>query len=68
MQITHDEDSMAVTIPGGGEVLISAYVSDVDGVAVFQVDTEPASGRVRINLNDNTLWDGDPDTDGPVDA
>ncbi|SIL17042.1 Uncharacterised protein [Mycobacteroides abscessus subsp. abscessus] len=57
-----------VTIPGGGHVLVSAYVSDVDGVPVLQVDTNPGSGRLRLNLNDSTLWDGDPDTDGPVDA
>ncbi|MDO2394755.1 hypothetical protein QRB38_13140 [Mycobacterium avium subsp. hominissuis] len=67
MQITHDEDTMLVTIPGGAEVLVSAFLSEVDGVPVIQVDTNAASGRLRVNLNDSTLWDGDPDTDGPVD-
>jgi hypothetical protein len=67
MQITHDEDAMVITIPGGAEVLVSAFVSDVDGVPVIQVDTNPGSGPLRVNLNDSTLWHGDPDTDGPVD-
>lgn len=33
-----------------------------DGVPVVQIDTPEKIGRVRINLNDAVLWDGDPET------
>jgi hypothetical protein len=34
-----------------------------DGVTVVQIDTPADAGRVRINLNDGPIYDGDPDTD-----
>lgn len=37
-----------------------------DGATVVQVDTEDHEGRVRINLNDGTVWDHDPEL-GPAD-
>lgn len=42
--------------------IVSAYVSDMDGTTVLQVDTSDG-GRIRINLNDAPIWDGDPNTD-----
>ncbi|AER48069.1 hypothetical protein COURTHOUSE_220 [Mycobacterium phage Courthouse] len=32
-----------------------------DGVPVVQIDTNTLTGRMRVNLNETTLWDGDPD-------
>lgn len=34
-----------------------------DGVTVVQIDVPPGVGRVRVNLNEGAIWDGDPDTD-----
>lgn len=44
------------------EVQVGVWTSDLDGVTVVQIDTG-ASGRLRINLNDADVWDGDPDAD-----
>lgn len=30
---------------------------------VVQIDTGAATGRIRVNLNDAPIWDGNPDTD-----
>jgi hypothetical protein len=35
--------------------------SPIDGALVVQVDTTGDTGRVRINLNDGAVWDGDPE-------
>ncbi|OCI32876.1 hypothetical protein OERS_04680 [Oerskovia enterophila] len=40
--------------------VLSTYVGD-DGVPVVQLDTNATTGRVRINLNDIPVWDGDPE-------
>lgn len=32
-----------------------------DGVPVIQVDTQDLDGMLRINLNDSTLYNGDPE-------
>ena len=34
-----------------------------DRVPVVQLYTRPGGGRIRINLNDNVLWTGDPEID-----
>ena len=45
---------------------VSMYRSDMDGTLVVQVDTDAAVGRIRVNLNDGPVWDGDPEADeGP---
>lgn len=44
------------------KVHVSVHTSDLDGVTVVQIDTE-VPGRVRINLNDADVWDGDPERD-----
>lgn len=30
---------------------------------VVQIDTGKTAGRIRVNLNDAPIWDGNPDTD-----
>lgn len=37
--------------------------SALDGVRVVQIDTKTAGGRLRVNLNDAPIWDGDPESD-----
>lgn len=45
---------------------VTTFVSD-DGVDAVQIDTHPGGGRLRINLNDGAIWDGDPeDNDLPL--
>jgi hypothetical protein len=39
-----------------------------DGATVVQVDTLPDAGRIRVNLNDASIWDGDPERDAPPGA
>lgn len=41
---------------------ISTYYGS-DGVPVAEIDTGLIEGRLRINLNDAPIWDGDPETD-----
>ncbi|ASX03440.1 hypothetical protein [Mycobacterium intracellulare] len=67
MEIKHHDDAITVALSDGRQFLVSAYLPEADGIPVIQVDTDHRIGRVRVNLNDGTLWDGDPDTDGPVD-
>lgn len=40
--------------------VMTSFVGD-DNVRVVQIDTN-TPGRIRINLNDAAIWDGDPDT------
>ena len=47
---------------GGPIVAVNVWVGH-DGTTVVQVDTNSDTGRIRINLNDGILWDGNPDTD-----
>lgn len=42
---------------------VQLWNAEHDGVRVVQIDTATGSGRIRINLNDAPIWDGDPDTD-----
>jgi len=44
-----------------GAGTVQTWVGD-DGVPVFQIDTH-ATGRVRVNLNDAPVFDGDPEAD-----
>lgn len=41
---------------------ISTYYG-ADNVPVVEIDTQLIEGRLRINLNDAPIWDGDPETD-----
>lgn len=35
-----------------------------DGARVVQIDTDLDVGRVRVNLNDGVIYDGNPEEDG----
>lgn len=47
------------------ELAVCGYVSDRDGAQVVEIDTTEATGRVRVVINDGTVYDGDPNTDEP---
>lgn len=40
----------------------------MDGAHVVQIDTAESVGRVRVFINDGTVYDGDPETDEPPGA
>lgn len=44
------------------DVVVDTWFGE-DNVPVVQIDTECGHGRLRINLNDGVVWDGDPETD-----
>lgn len=44
---------------------VCGYVSGHDGAHVVEIDTTEATGRVRVVINDGTVYDGDPATDDP---
>lgn len=44
------------------DVVVDTWFGE-DNVPVVQIDTECGHGRLRINLNDGIVWDGDPETD-----
>lgn len=49
-----------------GAGTVTCYVGEDDQVPVFQIDTSDGTqggGRIRINLNDAPVYDGDPDVD-----
>lgn len=52
-----------VRLPLDADLGINAKVwrSDLDDVPVVQIDTEGSMGRLRVNLNDAPIWDGDPE-------
>lgn len=43
-----------------GEDVVT-YTSAADGALVFGISSEPNARRIRIDLNDATLFDGDPE-------
>lgn len=44
------------------DVEVDTWFGD-DDTPVVQIDTHRGHGRLRINLNDGVVWDGDPETD-----
>lgn len=40
--------------------------SEIDGAVLVMIDTLEHVGRVRIDLNDGTIWDQDPEEDVPA--
>lgn len=64
----HDDDPATIEYARDGEAItLNAWVGH-DGVTVVQIDTTQNPGRLRINLNDFILWDGDPNADEPPGA
>jgi hypothetical protein len=45
---------------GKVEVLVTEATDD--GAAVVFIDTEAGAGRLRVRLNDATIWDADPES------
>lgn len=52
MQITED-----------APIDVATFRSPIDGALVVQIDTNAETGRVRVNLNEAPVYDGDPDSD-----
>lgn len=50
-------------IPLAGITVQVWEASAMDSVRVVQIDTEEGGGRIRVNLNDAPIWDGNPETD-----
>lgn len=46
-----------------GEVSVCEFASLLDDARVVQIDTTETTGRVRVFINDGTVFDGDPETD-----
>jgi len=44
-------------------IRVQIWKSTMDGVDVVQIDQEDHNGRMRVNLNDAPIWDGDPAKD-----
>lgn len=78
-----DVDTLAVLLAGSqrlvelilgadpaalAEVAVCGYVSDRDGAQVVGIDTPEDTGRVRVVINDGTVYDGDPNIDAPPGA
>jgi hypothetical protein len=45
--------------------MVSVYRSRLDTALVIQIDTAAYDGRIRVNLNDGPIYDGDPDAHEP---
>jgi len=44
---------------------ITTFRSDIDGAAVVEVGTVDVHGRVRVYVNDGTVYDADPEVAAP---
>lgn len=53
-----DADTIHVTLDDGQRLAVYCFVAS-DGVPVVQIDEQGAAGRLRVNLNDGPVWDGD---------
>lgn len=42
-------------------ITAQAWRSELDDVPVVQIDTEAGAGRMRVNLNEAPIYDGDPE-------
>lgn len=54
---------MSTIITEEAPIDVSVFRSPNDGALVVQIDTESDGDRVRVNLNEGVLWDGDPEVD-----
>jgi hypothetical protein len=57
---------VSITVGDDAAVLpIDVFRAD-DNALVIQLDTDAAPGRIRLNLNDSAVYDGDPEQDEPA--
>jgi hypothetical protein len=40
---------------------VATFISEVDGVTCVQIDTDGHEGRIRVYLNEDAIWDADPE-------
>lgn len=50
---------------GCDELALCRYDSDLDDACVVEIETTEATGRVRVLINEGTIYDGDPKVDEP---
>ncbi|WP_292976283.1 hypothetical protein [Mycobacterium sp.] len=46
-------------------VEVDTGISEIDGAHIVQIDTADNPGRIRVFINDGTVYDGYPETDWP---
>lgn len=63
METSINDDRRQATEVSVFGIDVSVWKSDHDGVDVVQIDTGTHEGRLRVNLNDAPVWDGDPAID-----
>jgi hypothetical protein len=56
-----DYRKVEVTTPDGAEYTIGIGTSPVDGAAYVWFETEDDTGRLRIDVNEGTVFDQDPE-------
>lgn len=64
---TAEAETYGFESPSSHGVTVNFFIGE-DGIPVVQIDTEgmnPRHGqdRIRVNLNDAPIWDGNPETD-----
>lgn len=66
LSLPEPQDDTYATAEHGG-LTASVFDSTVDGALVVQLDTDQASGRkVRVHINDGTVYNGDPEVDETI--
>lgn len=58
-------DVQSTNMDHGDPVTVEVWPSAIDEATVVQVDSSEGVGRLRINVNDGAVYDGDPDSDDP---
>lgn len=58
----------STSVHHGDPVTVEVWPPAIDEATVVQVDTSDGVGRLRININDGAVYDGDPDSDDPPGA
>lgn len=44
------------------KLMVSVFLSYIDGMPVVQINTEPGLGPVRVYINDGAVWYADAET------
>lgn len=52
--------------PALSPVEVDTGISEIDGATIVQIDTAANTGRIRVFINDGTIYDGDPEIDWPL--